>query len=107
MDSITSVSQSSLTCTVQPGVHRLALNESLSKEGLFFPVDPGADATIGGMCSTNCSGTSAVRYGVMRTNVLALTVVNPDGELVKCGTDAFKNSAGYSLKDLYVGSEVR
>lgn len=105
MDSVTSVSPSDLTCTVEPGVHRLALNSALGRDGLFFPVDPGADATIGGMCATNCSGTSAVRYGVMRTNVLALNVVTPQGDLIKVGSGAFKNSAGYSLKDLYVGSE--
>ncbi len=105
LDRIVEISPNNLTATVQAGVTRLALARAAGEHGLFFPVDPGADATLGGMAATNAAGTTTVRYGKTRANVLALEAVLADGRVIRTGTRAAKSSAGYDLTGLLVGSE--
>ena len=105
MDRILSVNSEDFDCRVQAFVTRKQLNEELKSKGVFFPIDPGANASLGGMTSTSASGTMAVKYGTMRNVILGLTVILPNGDIIKTGTRAKKTAAGYNLTNLFIGSE--
>ena len=105
MDKILSVNAADFDCRVQANVTREKLNEYLREDGVFFPIDPGANAAIGGMASTSASGTMAVKYGTMKSVITGLTVVLPSGEIIKTGSRTKKTSAGYNLTNLFIGSE--
>ena len=105
MNKVLSVNAEDFDCRVQANVTRKQLNEYLREDGVFFPIDPGADAALGGMAATSASGTMAVKYGTMRTVISGLTVVLPNGDIIKTGARTKKTSAGYNLTNLFIGSE--